>query len=130
MATILVVENKESLRSMLEEMLRGEGWGVTGVGSGSAAIERLRWVTGALKDTPVDERFGRGSLMPSVGCRAWLALCLGCIGEYSEAIAWGEAANASPPVVAATATVTIRAGAAYGSVKLAMCSSSSRISLS
>jgi DNA-binding NtrC family response regulator len=42
MATILVVEDKESLRSMLEEMLRGEGWGVAGVGSGSAAIERLR----------------------------------------------------------------------------------------
>jgi DNA-binding NtrC family response regulator len=42
MATILVVEDKESLRTMLEEMLRGEGWGVAGVGSGSAAIERLR----------------------------------------------------------------------------------------
>lgn len=42
MATILVVEDKESLRSMLEEMLRGEGWGVAGVGSGSTAIERLR----------------------------------------------------------------------------------------
>ena len=27
--------------------------------------------------------------MPSVACRAWLALCLGHIGEYSEAIAWG-----------------------------------------
>jgi tetratricopeptide (TPR) repeat protein len=27
--------------------------------------------------------------MPSVGCRAWLALCLGYIGEYPEAIAWG-----------------------------------------
>jgi DNA-binding NtrC family response regulator len=42
MASILVVEDKASLRSMLEEMLRGEGWGVEGVGSGSAAIERLR----------------------------------------------------------------------------------------
>ena len=58
-------------------------------GNYRAAIERMRWVTGALKDAPVDERFGRGSLMPSVGCRAWLALCLGHIGEYSEAIAWG-----------------------------------------
>jgi hypothetical protein len=27
--------------------------------------------------------------MPSVACRAWLALCLGHLGEYSEAIAWG-----------------------------------------
>jgi len=58
-------------------------------GNYRTAIERLRWVTGALKDTPVDERFGRGSLMPSVACRAWLALCLGHIGEYPEAIAWG-----------------------------------------
>ena len=41
-ASILVVEDKESLRSMLEEMLRGEGWTVAGVASGSAAIERLR----------------------------------------------------------------------------------------
>src|SRR6185369_13837380 len=58
-------------------------------GNYRAAIERMRWVTGALKDAPVNERFGRGSLMPSVGCRAWLALCLGHIGEYPEAIAWG-----------------------------------------
>jgi DNA-binding NtrC family response regulator len=42
MAVILVVEDKDSLRLMLEEMLRGEGWSVAGVGSGSAAIERLR----------------------------------------------------------------------------------------
>jgi DNA-binding NtrC family response regulator len=42
MASILVVEDKASLRSMLEEMLRGEGWTVAGVGSGPAAIERLR----------------------------------------------------------------------------------------
>ncbi len=42
MATILVVEDKESLRSMLEESLRAEGWNVIGSGSGSDAIERLR----------------------------------------------------------------------------------------
>jgi hypothetical protein len=41
-----------------------------------AAIERMRWVTGVLKDAPLDERFGRGSIMPSVACRGWLALCL------------------------------------------------------
>jgi tetratricopeptide (TPR) repeat protein len=58
-------------------------------GNYRAAIERMRWVTGALKDVPIDERFGRGSLMPSVACRAWLVLCLGHIGEFSEAIAWG-----------------------------------------
>jgi DNA-binding NtrC family response regulator len=42
MATILIVEDKESLRSMLEEMLRAEGWNVVGSGSGTDAIERLR----------------------------------------------------------------------------------------
>jgi DNA-binding NtrC family response regulator len=42
MATILVVEDKESLRTMLEEMLRAEGWGVAGAGNGTEAIERLR----------------------------------------------------------------------------------------
>lgn len=42
MASVLIVEDKDSLRTMLEEMLSGEGWSVTGVGSGSAAIERLR----------------------------------------------------------------------------------------
>jgi two-component system response regulator AtoC len=42
MARILVVEDKNSLREMLEEMLRAEGWDVAGVGSGSQAIERLR----------------------------------------------------------------------------------------
>jgi tetratricopeptide (TPR) repeat protein len=63
-----------------------------GQGNYRAAIERMRWVTGALKDVPIDERFGRGSLMPSVACRAWLALCLGQLGEYPEAIAWGSEA--------------------------------------
>jgi DNA-binding NtrC family response regulator len=42
MATVLVVEDKDSLRSMLEESLRAEGWSVVGVGSGSLAVERLR----------------------------------------------------------------------------------------
>jgi DNA-binding NtrC family response regulator len=41
-ATILVVEDKDSLRAMLEESLRAEGWNVIGVGSGSAAVEHLR----------------------------------------------------------------------------------------
>ena len=42
MATVLVVEDKASLRAMLEEMLAAEGWTITGVGTGSAAIERLK----------------------------------------------------------------------------------------
>src|SRR5712691_9659251 len=42
MPNILVVEDKNSLREMLQEMLKAEGWNVSGVGSGSEAVERLR----------------------------------------------------------------------------------------
>jgi DNA-binding SARP family transcriptional activator len=67
----------------------GLGRVYVGQGNYRAAIERMRWVTGALKDVPIDERFGRGTLMPSVACRTWLALCLGHTGEFSEAGIWG-----------------------------------------
>jgi DNA-binding NtrC family response regulator len=39
---ILLVEDKDSLRAMLEEMLRAEGLDVRGVASGSQAVESLR----------------------------------------------------------------------------------------
>src|SRR5262249_14616448 len=42
MATIFVVEDKDSLRSMLEQMLQVEGWTVVGLGNGAVAVERLR----------------------------------------------------------------------------------------
>lgn len=42
MPNILVVEDKSSLRAMLEEMLHAEGWSVVGVGSAEAAADRLR----------------------------------------------------------------------------------------
>ncbi|HEY3202433.1 MAG TPA: sigma-54 dependent transcriptional regulator [Thermoanaerobaculia bacterium] len=42
MPRILIVEDKDSLRTMLEEMLKAEGLTVTGLASGSAAVERLR----------------------------------------------------------------------------------------
>ena len=42
MPSVLVVEDKDSLRAMLEEMLRGEGWNVVGIATGTAAVERLR----------------------------------------------------------------------------------------
>jgi DNA-binding NtrC family response regulator len=42
MSRILIVEDKDSLRSMLEEMLKAEGLTVTGVGTGSQAVERFR----------------------------------------------------------------------------------------
>jgi DNA-binding NtrC family response regulator len=42
MASVLVVEDKASLRQMLEELLRAEGHAVTGLASGAQAVERLR----------------------------------------------------------------------------------------
>jgi DNA-binding NtrC family response regulator len=42
MPRILIVEDKDSLRAMLEEMLKAEGLQVLGLASGSAAVERLR----------------------------------------------------------------------------------------
>jgi DNA-binding NtrC family response regulator len=42
MPRILLVEDKDSLRSMLEEMLRAEKLDVRGVGSGSQAVELLK----------------------------------------------------------------------------------------
>jgi DNA-binding NtrC family response regulator len=42
MPSVLVVEDKDSLRAMLEEMLRGEGWTVVGLPNGAQAVERLR----------------------------------------------------------------------------------------
>ena len=42
MPRILIVEDKDSLRAMLEEMLRAEGLEVRGIASGSAAVETLR----------------------------------------------------------------------------------------
>jgi DNA-binding NtrC family response regulator len=42
MPRILIVEDKDSLRAMLEEMLKAEGLQVVSISSGSAAVERLR----------------------------------------------------------------------------------------
>jgi len=42
MPRILIVEDKGSLRTVLEEMLKAEGLEVTGVETGSQAVERLR----------------------------------------------------------------------------------------
>jgi two-component system, NtrC family, response regulator AtoC len=42
MARILIVEDKDSLRTMLEEMLKAEGLQVTGIANGAQAVERLR----------------------------------------------------------------------------------------
>jgi tetratricopeptide (TPR) repeat protein len=55
-------------------------------------IERMRLAVAALEGRPVDLRFQFGSLLPAVGVRTWLALCHGRVGEFAEAIAWGDEA--------------------------------------
>jgi len=42
MPTVLVVEDKASLRTMLEELLQAEGWSAVGASTAEAACERLR----------------------------------------------------------------------------------------
>ena len=42
MPRILIVEDKDSLRAMLEEMLKAEGLQVVSIATGSGAVERLR----------------------------------------------------------------------------------------
>ena len=42
MPRILIVEDKDSLRAALEEMLKGEGLQVTGIADGARAVEKLR----------------------------------------------------------------------------------------
>jgi len=42
MSRILIVEDKDSLRTMLEEMLKAEGLRVECAATGTAAVERLR----------------------------------------------------------------------------------------
>jgi len=42
MPRILIVEDKDSLRAMLEEMLKAEGFQVVSIATGSGAVERLR----------------------------------------------------------------------------------------
>jgi tetratricopeptide (TPR) repeat protein len=62
------------------------------IGDYRRGIARMRQTVAALEDKPVDLRFQFGSLLPAVGARTWLALCHGRIGEFAEAIAWGDEA--------------------------------------
>ena len=61
-------------------------------GNYRGAIERMRWVAGAIKAAPIDEPYGRSRLRSTVACRAWLALCLAGTGDFAEALAWGDEA--------------------------------------
>ncbi len=76
----------------------------TGVGLGRAyfalgqyrlGIERTRWLVAMDSRTPLDASPRPAMLLPSVGSRTWLALCLARIGEYGEAVSAAEDAVAA-----------------------------------
>jgi tetratricopeptide (TPR) repeat protein len=67
----------------------------TGVGLGRAyfalgqyrlGIERTRWLVAMDSRTSLDASARPATLLPSVGSRTWLALCLARIGEYGDAL--------------------------------------------
>jgi len=94
-AVVMLAVSATSIGYLNLEVWTSIGLGRVYYGQGDLrrAIERIRWVTGALADAPVDapidEHFGRGSLLPAVACRAWLSLCLAGTGDFAEAFAWG-----------------------------------------
>ncbi len=73
----------------------------TGIGLGRAyfalgqyrlGIERTRWLVALDARTPLDASARPVTLLPSVGSRTWLALCLARVGEYGEAFSAAEEA--------------------------------------
>jgi tetratricopeptide (TPR) repeat protein len=62
------------------------------VGDYQRGIERARAAVEALELTPTSTRFGSGTLLPSVGSRTWLALCLASLGQFGEAVTWAASA--------------------------------------
>ncbi|MGH7333645.1 MAG: ATP-binding protein [Candidatus Rokuibacteriota bacterium] len=63
------------------------------LGAYPLAIEQLRSTLEILRTRTVDWKLGPGSLLPAVGARTWLALCLSQLGQFPEAITWGEEAS-------------------------------------
>ena len=71
----------------------------TGVGLGRTyfalgqyrrGIERTRWLVAVDSRTPLDAAARPVTLLPSVGSRTWLALCLAQMGEHGEAFSAAE----------------------------------------
>ena len=62
------------------------------VGAYERGIERARAAVEALELAPTNTRFGPGTLLPPVGTRTWLALCLASIGQFGQAVTWAESA--------------------------------------
>jgi len=64
------------------------------IGDYQRGIERSRQAVDALAAGPYGRWFGGGVMLPTVGARTWLALCLGRLGRYEDALAWAEEAAA------------------------------------
>src|SRR5262245_14685091 len=62
------------------------------VGGYRVGVERLSGAVEMLRTGALDRRFGPGTLLLPVGARTWLALCLGQLGQFGEAIECGEEA--------------------------------------
>ena len=62
------------------------------VGSYRLGVERLTGAVESLRAGALDRRFGPGTLLLPVGVQTWLALCLGQLGRFPEAIECGEEA--------------------------------------
>ena len=62
------------------------------LGSYSLGIERLRWTVDTLRTEAINTSIDPRSLLPAVGARTWLTLCLGQLGRFTEAVTWGEEA--------------------------------------
>ena len=70
MPRILIVEDKDSLRTALEEMLKGEGLQVTGIGDGAKAVEKLKEIEKKLEDLLAQLREEERERLESLAHRA------------------------------------------------------------
>jgi DNA-binding SARP family transcriptional activator len=68
----------------------GLGRAYFALGRYRSGIERTRWLVAMDAGTPLDASARAVTLLPSVGSRTWLALCLARIGEYGDALAAAE----------------------------------------
>jgi tetratricopeptide (TPR) repeat protein len=93
------------------------GRGYFAMGQYRRASEQMRQAMDAIEGMPLDERFGRASILASVATRTWLALCLARMGDFAEARALGEEAVRIADVVGGPAE-SVAAHYALGHVHL------------
>ena len=77
-----------TLDDLTLQVWTGVGLGRTyfALGQYRLGIEQTRWLVAMDSRTPLDASARPATLLPSVGSRTWLALCLARIGEYGAAL--------------------------------------------